>query len=153
VEPLSRSASFDLLGEMMVAHLGVIADGEPYVTPTSFVLDGERILFRTSAGRKLSAMRLDPRVCLEASRFDEDTGDWMSVIVRGRAVLVDDRPTGELAVQLLLQKYTRTLGSPLDRGGMQPLPGWPQVIEIEIEEISGMASHDGFSSRTRPGRL
>ena len=153
MEPLAPEKARSLLETAMVGHLGVVADGEPYVTPISFVVDGNRILFRTKVGRKLAAIDQSPRVCLEICHVDEESGDWESVLVTGSAQAVDDRPTGELTVHLLYEKYSRWLGSPLDRGGLQTLPGWPQVVAIEIDSISGVSSHDGFSSRTRPGRL
>ena len=153
MEPLSREKSLEILDQAMVGHLGVISDGEPYVTPTSFVRDGDRIMFRTKLGRKLHALKEHPRVCFEVAHLDDDSGDWESVLVYGDAVEALDRETGELTIHLLYEKYRRWLGSPLDRGGLQPLPGWPQVIVIEIEGISGLSSHDGFSSRARPGRL
>lgn len=118
----------------------------------SFVVHEGRILFRTTTGRKLDAMQRDPKVCIEASQFDPQSGEWASVIVTGKAFEVDDR-TGELAVELLYEKYSAALGDPLSRGGLQPLSGLPHVIEISIEEVSGMCSGRGFRPRTRPGRL
>jgi hypothetical protein len=56
-------------------------------------------------------------------------------------------------VELLMNKYEAVLGSPLGRGGLQPMASFPHVVAVEIEEISGMTSGRGFSYRTRPGRL
>jgi nitroimidazol reductase NimA-like FMN-containing flavoprotein (pyridoxamine 5'-phosphate oxidase superfamily) len=153
MDPLSREEALDVLAVAPVAHLGLISEGRPYVTPMSFVVDGERILFRTTAGKKLDALRGDPRVCIETSKFDPESGEWASVIVTGTAVEVDDDAVGQLAVSKLYEKYPTALGDPLSRGGLQPLPGLPHVIEVTIEEISGMSSGSGFSPRTRPGRL
>jgi nitroimidazol reductase NimA-like FMN-containing flavoprotein (pyridoxamine 5'-phosphate oxidase superfamily) len=153
VDPLSREDALRLLTDAPVAHIGLISDGRPYVTPMSFVVDGDKILFRTTAGKKLDALREDPRVCIEASKFDSESGEWASVIVTGTAVEVDDNDLGERAVEKLFEKYAEALGDPLSRGGLQPFPGLPHVIEVVIEEISGMVSGSGFAPRTRPGRL
>ena len=153
VDPLSREEALELLAGAPVAHLGLISEGTPYVTPMSFVVDRDRILFRTTAGKKLYALRQEPNVCVEASQFDPESGEWASVIVTGKAFEVDDRRTGAHAVELLYAKYSDALGDPLSRGGLQPLPGIPHVIEVTIEEISGMSSGRGFRPRTRPGRL
>ena len=48
--------------------------GEPYVTPMSFVVDSDRILFRTNPGKRHEAMLENPVVSIEASTFDEETG-------------------------------------------------------------------------------
>lgn len=153
MEPLPEDQALQLLAEAPVAHIGVISDGAPYVTPMSFVLDHERILFRTRAGKKLDALRQHPKVCIEVSRFDNESGDWASVIVNGTAAEVDDRQTGARAVEMLYGKYADALGDPLSRGGLQPVPGLPHVIEVTIDEITGMSSGQGFAPRTRPGRL
>ena len=153
MEPLSKEDALRLLAEAPVAHIGLISNGAPYVTPMSFVVDGERILFRTTAGKKLESLRLDPRVCIEVSKFDAESGEWASVIVTGTAAEVQNGQNGVLTVAKLYEKYADALGDPLSRGGLQPLSGLPHVIEVTIEEITGMSSGKGFAVRTRPGRL
>jgi nitroimidazol reductase NimA-like FMN-containing flavoprotein (pyridoxamine 5'-phosphate oxidase superfamily) len=149
VDPLSREDALRLLREAPVAHIGLISDGRPYVTPMSFVVDEDRILFRTTAGKKFDALRQDPRVCIEASKFDSESGEWASVIVTGTAVELDDGDAGQRAVEKLFEKYADALGDPLSRGGLQPFPGLPHVIEVVIEEISGMVSGSFVQSCTR----
>jgi nitroimidazol reductase NimA-like FMN-containing flavoprotein (pyridoxamine 5'-phosphate oxidase superfamily) len=73
--------------------------------------------------------------------------------VRGTASETTDDETTSRAVELLMNKYEAVLGSPLGRGGLQPMASFPHVVAVEIEEISGMTSGRGFSYRTRPGRL
>jgi len=153
VEPINEEEALEFLREAMVAHLGVVLDGEPYVTPMSFVLDERRLLFRTKPGKRFQAIEDNPRVCVEASRFDEESGDWVSVVVKGTAIERTDEPTTSHAVKLLLEKYAAVLGSPLGTGGLQPMASFPHVLEVSIDEITGMVSGRGFSYRTRPGRL
>ena len=153
MDPIDEAEALEFLSEAMVAHLGVVQDGEPYVTPMSFVVDGRRLLFRTKPGRRFEAIEKNPRVCVEASRFDEESGDWVSVVVRGTAVERTDEATTSLAVEMLLEKYATVLGSPLGTGGLQPMASFPHVLEVSIDEITGMTSGRGFSFRTRPGRL
>jgi nitroimidazol reductase NimA-like FMN-containing flavoprotein (pyridoxamine 5'-phosphate oxidase superfamily) len=92
-------------------------------------------------------------VSIEVSSFDEVTGDWTSVVAKGRAEEQLDEPTTSRTVELLLDKYQAVLGSPLGHGGMQPMASFPHVIAVPIDEITGMSSGRGFSYRTRPGRL
>jgi nitroimidazol reductase NimA-like FMN-containing flavoprotein (pyridoxamine 5'-phosphate oxidase superfamily) len=154
MESLSRDEALEILAGEYVAHLGVISNGAPYVTPMSFVIDGDRILFRTMTGRKLDAIRANPTVCIELSRYDEDTGNWESVIVEGKARLVDDDETRRTTVALIFDKYEKVMGSPLSGGGgLMPLGGYPQVIEVPIDDVVGMSSGRGMSARTKPGRM
>ena len=154
MELLTHDEAMEILEREPVAHLGVIVDGAPYVTPMSYVSDGGRVLFRTMSGEKLDGIRSSPSVCIEVSRFDEETGDWVSVIVKGVARLVDDPDTRQATIALLFEKYEHVMGSPLSAGGgLLPLGGQPYVIEVPIERISGMCSGRGMHARTKPGRL
>ncbi|HUF14273.1 MAG TPA: pyridoxamine 5'-phosphate oxidase family protein [Acidimicrobiia bacterium] len=154
MEPLSVEEAMEVLDSQPVAHLGVIHDGLPYVTPMSYVVAGDRILFRTMAGKKLDALRSNPEVCIEVSTYDPDSGDWSSVIVRGTASEVEDDDTKTATITRLFDKYDQVLGSPISGGGgLRPVLGLPRVIAVSIDEISGVTSGRGFSIRTKPGRL
>lgn len=153
MEPLTEEKARAFLQDALVAHLAVVSDGEPYVTPMSYIVDGNRILFRTKPGRRFTALTENPVVSIEASTFDDETGDWTSVIIRGIAAVADDDATIQLTLAGLFDKYRKVLGSPLSRGGMQPISSFPNVVAVEIDEISGMSSSGPFSLRTRPGRL
>lgn len=154
MESLTREESYEILVSEPVAHLGVISNGAPYVTPMSFVVADDRVRFRTMAGRKLDAIRTNPAVSIEVSRYDEETGAWVSVIVEGNARLVDDDEGRQETIALLFAKYEKVIGSPLSGGGgLLPLGGHPYVIEVLIDRIAGMTSSRGMSVRTKPGRM
>jgi nitroimidazol reductase NimA-like FMN-containing flavoprotein (pyridoxamine 5'-phosphate oxidase superfamily) len=156
MESLTRDEALEILAHEYVAHLGVVSNGAPYVAPMSFVVDGDRILFRTMAGRKLDAIKANPAVCIEVSRYDEERGAWVSVIVEGHARLVadDDTETRQTTVSLIFDKYEKVMGPPLSAGGgLLPLGGYPQVIEVPIDRIAGMSSGRGMRARTKPGRM
>lgn len=153
MEPLSHDEAVGLLRDAPVAHVGMIDGDQPYVTPMSFVLEGENVYFRTVAGRKLDAIRANPGICIEVSTYDEETGDWASVIVMGAAEEVQDEETKTSVVSKLFEKYDKVIGSPLDRSGIRPLEGHPHVVVVEIRQVSGMSSGRGWAPRTKPGRL
>ena len=89
VQELTENEARDLLEIADVAHLGVIADGEPYVTAVSFVISGNLFLFRTGPGRRLRAIERGSPVCVEVSEYDSETGDWAKR--RGRRAGFGDR--------------------------------------------------------------
>ncbi len=153
MEPISEERAIDFFKRSLVAHIGVVVDGEPYVTPMSFIVQGNRVLFRTKPGRRFEGIESNPVVSIEASTFDEESGDWTSVIVKGTAAVTTDDVTVQGTLTGLYDKYRKMLGSPLGRGGMQPISSFPHVVAVDIVEISGMASSGPFSPRTRPGRL
>lgn len=154
METLTREEALDILATEPVAHLGMISNGAPYVTPMSFVVADERVRFRTMAGRKLDAIRDNPAVAIEVSRYDDDTGAWVSVIVEGQARLVEDDQSRQETIALLFAKYEKVIGSPLSGGGgLLPLGGHPYVIEVPIDRVTGMTSGRGMRVRTKPGRM
>ena len=142
----------ELLRDEYVAHIAVIADDGPYVTPISFVFTGEDIVFRTRPGARLTALLSDPRACVEISRYDPRTGAWECVIVRGHARRYSDERSVQHATAALLQKYRSVLGSLLTPSGTVAL-GDEVVVAISVEEITGRTSGSFFGARTRPGRL
>ena len=75
------------------AKLAVVrADGSPHVAPIWTALDGDEIVFTTSAETiKGKAILRDPRVCL---CWDDERPPFHFVTVAGRARVIDD--TGEL---------------------------------------------------------
>lgn len=151
MQDLTTDQARQLLSEAMVAHLAVIDHGEPYVTPISFVVSDNAICVRTGAGRRVDAIAENPRVCVEASEFDVDSGNWQSAIAWGEAELMEDDTGARDIVLALMEKYRPAIGSPLSPGGS--FPGAGVIIRIPIDRITGRASGSFFSVRTRPGRL
>lgn len=153
MDELTSEAAWQFLSASDVGHLAVIDRGKPYVTPMSFVVSEERVLFRTGYGRRLEAIRANPRVCVEASTFEASSGDWTSVVAEGNATVVDDPELEAFTVQLLLRKYEQAIGSPFRMSVVQPLPNWHVVIEVDVDTIGGRSSGTGLSPRMTPGRL
>lgn len=153
MESITESEAREFLEESFVVHLGVIAEGEPYVTPMSFVIDGERLLFRTKIGRRYEAIADGAMVSVEASDFNPETGDWMSVVVQGTAAEVTDEATVQLVHDMLTHKYRDAIGPLISRSVRPELPGTTFVFQVPIGDISGRVSARGLSFRTKPGRL
>lgn len=90
LEILSRTECLRLLSKVTIGRLAVTDRGLPVVHPVNFVLDGEHIVFRTSAANKLAAATRDAVVAFEADDFDVRRRSGWSVMVTGRAVAVTD---------------------------------------------------------------
>lgn len=131
--------------------MAVISDGEPYVSPISYVVLENSICIRTGPGKRVEALRQSPRVCLEVSDYDQSSGDWESVIIWGTAEFVEDDHHSREIIFAFLEKYRDVLGSPLNPGSVFPEPD--VIIRVPIEESAGRSSGSYFSIRSRPGRL
>jgi len=129
------------IGSTQVVRLGLISEGEPYVVPLNFVYEDGRIYFHCAReGRKYSAIRLGPRVCLE---FDEMHGVsveaadtfYTSVIAWGKVHIVLERELSRRTLGLLVKKY---LGE--EREITDTMADRTCIAYVEIEEITGKES-------------
>jgi hypothetical protein len=147
--PLNVVECAQVLEQARVAHLACIAAGEPYVTPMSFVMIGGVLYFRTALGRRVDALRQDPRVSVSAAKIGEDDS-WRSVLIRGTARFVDDRRIEEDVVAALIHKYGN---SPLSFSKPTILPKERPVVAVDPVETTGRASGDPLSPGIHPGRV
>jgi nitroimidazol reductase NimA-like FMN-containing flavoprotein (pyridoxamine 5'-phosphate oxidase superfamily) len=137
----------DLLTRCHVGRLGTIGrDGYPMVKPLNFVFHKEKIYFHTALeGEKIDDIRRDDRVCFEVDipiafvRGDEADPCraeylYRSVIIRGRARVVEDEDERVRALLLLMQKY-QPEGGYGDFGEEKlRITG---VVRIDIEQMTG----------------
>ncbi len=133
------------------AHIGVICDGEPYVTPISFVPLGDGIAFRSLTGKRLDGLAQNPKVSIEITEYTDDTGSWRCVVANGHAAVVEDVNEEASIIQALLRRYEQSFNSLL--GDTGPSLSKAYVIKIEFDAITGRSSGTFLQPKTRPGRL
>ncbi|NNC74333.1 MAG: pyridoxamine 5'-phosphate oxidase family protein [Acidimicrobiia bacterium] len=141
-----------LLDNEAVGRLGVVSDGDPYVTGCSFVHNDGTVYLRTAPGKRLSAIEAHPRVCLEVSTWEKTTGEWRSIVALGNARLVDDPETEAMAIRLLRDKYRRITRSRLEMPPDEPGEAGV-VVAIEIDDMTARTSGTGLDDQMNPGRL
>jgi uncharacterized protein len=71
-----------VLRSEVVGRLGCYHEGKVYVTPISYVYDGECIYGHAAEGMKLRMLRANSQVCFQVDRM-ENLANWVSVIVWG----------------------------------------------------------------------
>lgn len=140
-----------LLTSSSIAHLAVVTEDGPYVTPISYVMIGDALYIRTDPGRRIQALRSDPRACIEVSSYEEATGDWESVVVFSTAEFVEDDRLDQEVISAFFDKYREVLGSPLNPSSVLPREG--VTVRFPIDISTGRTSGSYFSVRTRPGLL
>src|SRR5688500_18354660 len=92
VEELSEDACWALLRTTSVGRLAVWVEDHPDIFPLNYVVDHGTVVFRSSAGTKVSAALSDSPVALEADGFDAETARAWSVVVRGTAEEISGGP-------------------------------------------------------------
>ncbi|MEO6024681.1 MAG: pyridoxamine 5'-phosphate oxidase family protein [Burkholderiales bacterium] len=84
IQTISRQASIDLLARTRLGRLGCVhGGGQAYITPVTFACDENYLYAFSTIGQKITWMRANPRVCVEADEL-ETREDWATVIVIGR---------------------------------------------------------------------
>ena len=130
---LSQDEIEALLRRSRIGRIGCCIDDRPYVVPVNFAYDGSAVYVVSGPGRKIDAMRTDPRVCFEVEEIDESDGaiDWRSVIADGvYGELSDD--DGRRAALALLGKI-----GPDSSSCMPNIPAGMIIFRIDLIEKSG----------------
>lgn len=109
-----RDAVNQILDEAFLCHVGFVADGQPYVIPTSYGRDGDTLYIHGSAAsRMLRNLDKGVPVCITVTLLDglvlarsvfNHSMNYRSVVVLGNAVLVDD-PKEKLEALRLLSEH------------------------------------------------
>ncbi len=141
-----RNVIIDLLSTCHVGRLGTIGkDGYPMVKPLNFAYHDKRIYFHTAlAGEKIEDIKRDNRVCFEIDKPlalvkaknqpCEAAYRYQSVVIRGRAVLVDDETERMLGLDSIMRKYQPEGGYGTYLKEKLAITG---VVRIDIEEMVG----------------
>ena len=79
---LSEAEARKLIAGGKIGRLGCVVDGEPYVVPINYVFEDESIYSHSLPGRKIDALRMHPRACLQVDEIENDF-QWRSVIAYG----------------------------------------------------------------------
>jgi uncharacterized protein len=95
-----REAAYRILDEGFLCHVGFVADGQPFVIPTSYGRKGDSLYVHGSAAsRMLRQLKEGVPVCITVTLLDglvlarsifNHSMNYRSVVVLGKAMLVDD---------------------------------------------------------------
>src|SRR5437899_8104386 len=109
-----RDTINQILDEAFLCHVGFVADGQPFVIPTSFGRDGDVLYIHGSAAsRMLRNLDQGVAVCVTVTLLDgmvlarsifNHSMNYRSVVVLGTAVAVED-PTEKLAALRALSEH------------------------------------------------
>lgn len=150
---MTRDQAYAFLIAQDVGHLAVIDNGEPYVSPLSFVVDNDVLYFRTRPGRRLAALKANPRLCVEVSTVDNKAGMWSSVCIWGDAEVLTDLNREADVVSMLLEKYADAAEPVLSFAKGPNLGHEASIVAVPIDAITGRVSGSELGTHIRPGRL
>jgi nitroimidazol reductase NimA-like FMN-containing flavoprotein (pyridoxamine 5'-phosphate oxidase superfamily) len=95
-----REAAYRILDEGFLCHVGFVADGQPFVIPTSYGrVEGNLYIHGSAASRMLRQLKDGVPVCVTVTLLDglvlarsvfNHSMNYRSVVILGKATLVDD---------------------------------------------------------------
>jgi nitroimidazol reductase NimA-like FMN-containing flavoprotein (pyridoxamine 5'-phosphate oxidase superfamily) len=136
IKELTRTEAQSLLSMERIARLSCIADGFPYVVPVNYIFDGESIYVHSLPGRKVDAMRLDPRVCLQVDHI-ENEWNWRSVVVTGYYEEITSEQERSCKMGRLLAHFPQLTPVESVIAGDAGAPT-PIIFRIRVEKITGI---------------
>jgi uncharacterized protein len=87
---LTPEECLDLVRPSGVGRAAICAAAGPQIFPVNYVVDGESIVFRTSAYSALGTLAAGAQVAFEVDSVDHDHAAGWSVVAAGRAEAIDD---------------------------------------------------------------
>lgn len=146
-----RPAANDILDEAYICHVGFVAEGQPYVIPTAYGRDGDRLYIHGSAAsRMLRNLEQGIPVCVTVTLLDglvlarsifNHSMNYRSVVVLGMATAVTD-PEEKLKALRIVSEHI--------------LPGrWKDIRQPTEKELKATAVLSlpitEFSAKVRTG--
>lgn len=131
---LSGDEARRILMNGKLGRLGCIADGEPYVVPINYIFDGENIYIHSLGGRKIDALRANPRACLQVDEI-EDAYHWRSVIAYGNYEEITDEQMRERTLAEIFRRmpHLTPVESKMAKGMSQAI-----VFRLKVDLITGV---------------
>jgi len=132
---LKESDSLAILREETLGRLGCIAADWPYVVPVNYFFDGKDIYTHSAPGKKIDALRANPRACLQVDEI-KDSFNWRSVIAYGTFEEVSDEETrGKILTKLHSRLPHMTPVESKLVGGLNETI----VFRIKVEAVTGVS--------------
>ncbi|MCK0112169.1 pyridoxamine 5'-phosphate oxidase family protein [Ornithinimicrobium sp. F0845] len=118
---MDEATCWEFLRGQELGRLGYHLVDEVHIVPVNYVVDGQRLIFRTTPGSKLLGLVMHSDVAFEIDGMHGEGAAW-SVLARGRARILEGEEKRE-AEALPLRPWT---------GGAKFT-----IVAIDVESVSG----------------
>jgi nitroimidazol reductase NimA-like FMN-containing flavoprotein (pyridoxamine 5'-phosphate oxidase superfamily) len=140
-----REAAYRILDEGFLCHVGFVADGQPFVIPTSYGRNGANLYIHGSAAsRMLRQLKDGVPVCITVTLLDglvlarsifNHSMNYRSVVILGKATLVDDPAEKIKALRLLSEHIIPGRWADSRQPNERELKA-TSILRVPIEEFS-----------------
>ena len=140
-----REVAYRILDEGFLCHVGFVADGQPFVIPTSYGRkDDSLYIHGSAASRMLRNLKESVPVCITVTLLDglvlarsifNHSMNYRSVVILGKAILVDDPKEKLEALRLLSEHIIPGRWADSRQPNERELKA-TSVLRVPIEEFS-----------------
>jgi hypothetical protein len=140
-----RETVYAILDAGFICHVGYVIDDQPYVTPTSYWREGDRVYWHgSSASRMLRTISKGIKVCLTVTHVDglvlarsgfHSSINYRAVMAFGEAEVVSDPQHKEAALKAFVEHVTPGRWAMLRPPTSQELKG-TTVLSMKLDEVS-----------------
>ena len=140
-----RATIDGILDDGLVAHLGFVQDGQPFVVPTLHARRGDEVLIHGSAAsRALRVLAAGAPLCLTVTLIDglvlarsafHHSVNYRSVVLLGRARLLESEDEKAAALEAFTERLVPGRWADIRRPTAQELKG-TKVLALPIDEAS-----------------
>jgi uncharacterized protein len=140
-----RETVYAILDAGFICHVGYIIDDQPYVTPTSYWREGDRVYWHgSSASRMLRTISKGIKVCLTVTHVDglvlarsgfHSSINYRAVMAFGEAEVITDEAHKRAALEAFVEHVTPGRWDMLRPVTSQELKG-TTVLSMKLSEVS-----------------
>ncbi|HXP73669.1 MAG TPA: pyridoxamine 5'-phosphate oxidase family protein [Stellaceae bacterium] len=140
-----RETVYAILDAGFICHVGYLIDDQPYVTPTSYWREGDRVYWHgSSASRMLRTISKGIKVCLTVTHVDglvlarsgfHSSINYRAVMAFGKAEVITDAQHKEQALKAFVEQVTPGRWATLRPVTSQELKG-TTVLSMKLSEVS-----------------
>ena len=140
-----RETVYAILDAGFICHVGYIIDDQPYVTPTSYWREGDRVYWHgSSASRMLRTISKGIKVCLTVTHVDglvlarsgfHSSINYRAVMAFGEAEVITDEAHKRSALKAFVEHVTPGRWDTLRPVTSQELKG-TTVLSMKLSEVS-----------------
>ena len=140
-----RETVYGILDEGFICHVGFAPEGQPFVIPTGYARDGDKLYIHGSqASRMLRTLSTGVDVCVTVTIVDglvlarsafHHSMNYRSVVILGRATLIEDREEKMAALLALSEHIVRGRWADVREPTEQEIKA-TTVLRLPLEEVS-----------------
>jgi nitroimidazol reductase NimA-like FMN-containing flavoprotein (pyridoxamine 5'-phosphate oxidase superfamily) len=141
----SKETIYSILDAAFLCHVGFVAEGQPYVIPTGYGRKGDTLyLHGSAASRMLRSLGQGIDACVTVTLLDgivlaraafHHSMNYRSVVILGRAALVEDAETKVEALRVISEQIVPGRWKDARRPTAQELKA-TTVLTLPIDEAS-----------------